>query len=615
MKAKTQINAGQEFTLRKNYAPYSAISFNKINQQAKDFADIIESRFEKLTDILLQYESYEVVKDETDRTIDLLRNLNENKSFFKLRIRAVTSFLPRNQPLYALTCFVIIPSLMASDVHFRIPHSTRHFFSDMIDLLDVQKLFPNIIISNKQRIEFLKEQSALVVNPKNNEDIPATDVVIFTGISAHADQLRMVFDKRVLFIANGAGHNPVIISKDADLYKAVEAVSTLQFYNQGQDCAAPNAILVQKNVLQNFLNIMRENIRNTKVGSDKDKSWKIGPISDPQDLVRIQNFLVENREWLDASTPGIIRSNSSIVEPTLICKPLSKGGNFSEIFAPIIFVQEYENDSDLKEYFENKRYARHAMYVTLYGTSNYIKNLVGKSTGGQVLHNKSSIIHNTHLHSLGVERGTKPYGGSGYGASSISINGKIMSMPTLPQRDIYNWVVKPLLKKKKLKTLNNLKDFTKIEVKNVVKLLRLQSREITEQEQIIGNNVGYLDLHSIKNTNGSRYWKIEENNHYCILEKPNLKHISSLRPSDLKSIHSLKKLILRKSSLPVAEFRNLLYNIPKLSNATPTQNKEEQNRFFKNVYQLLLGKEYGPPLAQFILDIETEKAYKLLNVV
>lgn len=597
------------------FIPYTTLDFSKIDEQAKNFADVVEKNLKKLTQILLKYESYEVVKDEIARTLDLLRNLKENRKYFHLRVGAVTSFLPRNQPLYAFTCFVLVPSLMASEVHFRIPNSMRNFFGEMLTLLNISKLFPNIFISSKTRIEFLKDRSILLINPETKESRPATDAVIFTGIPAHADQLRTVFDKRTLFIANGAGHNPVVISKDADISKAVEAVLTLQFYNQGQDCAAPNAILVHKDAMQKLLRVLRASIRNIKIGAYKDRSCRIGPISDPKDLVRIENFLIENREWLDPSTKGIIRASDAIVEPSIICKPLALGGNFSEIFAPIIFIQEYINDAELKYYFENQHYTQNAMYITLYGTSKYIKNIIGKSIKGKKLHNDASLIHNTHLHAPGIERGTQPYGGKGYGASSISINGKIIPMATLPQRDIYERIARPILLEKSLEVYKTkLRLFTKIETKDVEKILRLKSLKSYKQDKVtkIDNNV-YFDLHSI-HTQGSRYIKIEEHNLYHLLGKPNVEYIAQMGTQDITLINALKTLLRRKSTTSLGEFESLLYAIAKEPNASESENKMRQQYFFESIYKLLFGTESGPRLAPFLFEVEESRISRLLDL-
>jgi len=592
--------------------PYKAINFSQVNRQAQALADIIEDRMAELTDILLEYESHEVVQDEISRTLDLLRNLKENKKYFKLRIGQATAFLPRNQPLYAFACFVVVPSLMASEVYFRIPNSMRGFFSKVLKLLDIETLFPNIKVFSRPRLDFLTERSAILLNPKTKKSIPVNDVVIFTGTSVHASQLRLIFDRQTLFIANGSGHNPIVVSKDANLVNAVEATLTLQFYNQGQDCAAPNAVLVHKEILPDFLTLLRKKVKEVKIGHYRDKSCRIGPISEPKDLVRIEDFLIEHREWLDPATPGIIKAIDAIVEPTIICKPLSVGGNFKEIFAPIIFVQEYKQDDDLEYYFEDSRYGPNAMYVTLYGTSKYIKNLIDRPIHGKILHRKASFIHNTHLHAPGIERGTEPYGGYGYGASSLSINGEIIPMPTLPQRDIYERIVVPAMRKKLQD--RKLKVFSKLHYKNISKLLKLKNYKTSNtQGGEKFDSIGYLDANSVKSGNGS-YIKVSQENIYYLLKRPNAEYVITIPPEELKWIYELNKLLKRKESLPINEFRNLLYAIPKNPTATAEQNKALQSTFFQHVYQLLFGKKSGPRLAPFLLGVETGIIDKLLDV-
>lgn len=612
--ARRPVARRANFALEK-YTPYTSLSFSHIDQHAKSFANLIESRFDALANILLTYESYEVVEDETARTLDLLRSLKENSKYFRLRVNEITAFLPRNQPLYAFTLLVIVPSLMASKVHFRIPHSMRHFFPRVLSLLDVHTLFPNIVVSNHTRLEFLRERSALRINPATEETLPVTDVVIFTGTPAHADQLRLIFDNRTLFIANGAGHNPIIVSHDAAVSKTVDAVLTLQLYNQGQDCAAPNAILVHKNVFPTFLNLLRDKLRTVRVGHYHDKSCRVGPISDPKDLVRIQDFLIHHRAWLDLTTPGIIRAHDAIVEPTIISKPLKEGGNFTEIFAPVIFVQEYENDPDLALYFENPHYAQNAMYISLYGTSAYVESLIDRSFEGKVLHDKASVLRNTHLHANGIERGTQPYGGNGHGASSLTINGNTVCKPTLPQRDIYECVAKPLLHRKSLdKFRRNLRLFTTMYHKNVEKVLRLLYQESRTQNEFPVTHATYMDTHTIKQIEGRRYAKIDEKCAYHLLERPNIGHVSRLHLADLKQIRALRSLLSRRSGYSLEEFTTLLYSLSKKPESSEQENHARQRLFFQHVYQLLFGKKFGPRLPQFLLDVELRKVKELLDV-
>jgi lysyl-tRNA synthetase class 1 len=597
-----------------DYSPYTPLNFESLDERANALVDHLESRYEELAYILLEYESYEVVVDEINRTFDLLRHLKENVAYFKLRVGSVASFLPRNQPLYALSCFVLVPSMMASEVHFRIPQSMTHFFPKLLALLEVNKRFPNVKISIKQRQEFLKERSALRVNHETKETLPVTDVVIFTGTPTHADQLRNVFDQRTLFITNGSGHNPIIVSKDADIEQAVEASIKLKLYNQGQDCASPNAILVHKDVYIEFMRVLRDEIRTVRVGDYRDRKCRVGPISNPKDLVRIQDILIENREWLDPTTPGIIRAYDAILEPTIITKPLRAGANFDELFAPALIIQKYEQDSDLNNYFEDPRYALNAMYITVYGTSKYVTNFIGKSIGGRVLHDKTSFLHNTHLHVYGKERGTQPYGGNGYGASSISINGIIIPKATLPQRDIFEWVAKPLLKKgqieKQIKLLNRLNDFV---YKDVQKLMRLKNQDNDESEDITINENVYIDLEGIT-LDKLRYKKLDPERLHTLLDIPNATYITKMDLEEVELIRNLKKLIDTSRNLPLDEFSTKLYALSADSSASKAVNRRRQFKFFQIVYQLLLGKDSGPRLAQFILEVDSTQAYKLLDV-
>lgn len=600
-------------------APASGIlthlDFPSINERVRAFADHIESHFDELADILLEYESFEVVQDETERTLDHLRHLKENEEYFVLRIGEVTSFLPRNQPLYALTCFVIIPSLMASEVHFRIPHSMRHFFPRLIRALKVNEFFPNVIVSSKERLKFLKERSALRIDPKTEESLPVTDAVIFTGTPQHADRLRLVFDQRTLFIANGSGHNPVVVAEDADLSKAVDAVIKLQLYNQGQDCANPNAILVHKHIFKPFMRVLREELGKVRVGHYRDRSCRVGPISEPDDLQRIQTLLVENREWLDARTPGVIRTSEALVEPTIICKPLKEGANFSEVFAPIIFIQQYDHDIELAEYFEHPRYAQNAMYVSVYGTSFYVEGLVGRRINGKVLHDRPSVLHDTHLHAPGMERGTQPYGGNGYGASSLSINGKIVCKATLPQRDIYEHVAKPFLlpgeRQKRQEALRNMK---KILTKDVQKLMGLKVPGEKEAKRKILSGKSYVDALDIIASDNQRYIEFEPERIFTLLDHPNVEHIATMQPKHVHQVRVLRKYLREHKKSQYTKFTTFLYAIPKKTTLSEKQNRKEQLEFFQHLYQLLLGRKEGPRLAHFLLDANRQDVLTLLNV-
>ena len=310
----------------------------------------------------------------------------------------------------------------------------------------LEQFCPNLFVSNEDRDIFLKRISARYTNKETGQKYPNTDAVIFTGTMDNANMMRNRFDKRTLFIANGAGHNPIVITESADVDAAAHSTLRVQFYNQGQDCANPNTLLVHSSLKDAYIEKLMHGICNMKIGPYKDRSNKIGPITDSKELERIQQFLIANQKWIHPDTPGVIEVGRNIVQPTIIIKPLKEGGNYTEQFAPIMYVQEYEDDAQLSSYFDTPDYHTNAMYVTVFGKSEYIDGLLNqRQTDGTPIHDRNTIIYNNDLHAPGVERGTQPYGGYGRGASCYGINGKIVCGPTLPQRDMYTQLVKPAL--------------------------------------------------------------------------------------------------------------------------------------------------------------------------
>lgn len=415
-------------TARPNSRPDS-----EVFRQAKEFAFFIASRREKIIKILTCYETYHVAVDEISRTLDLFQNLEENKAYFRGRVKTIVSFLPVNQPFYALSCFGLIQTFISRDVYARPAAATRGVIRELVKELELEKYFPNLYISFQQRKQFVEQHS------KNPDGI---DVVIFTGKPDNALSLQKILNSK-LFIGNGASHNPVVISDGADLNKAVDSIVEVQLYNQGGDCAAPNAILVTKSYYQEFLSKLRSSLKKVGVGPYSDPSILVGPLVEKKHLREVEERLQKNKEWIDPETPGIIRLRDGIVEPTIIAKPLCLGGNYEEWYAPVFTIQVYEKDEDLKKYFETKKYADNAGYITIFGHSPYIESLIGKiSLYGKILHDEKTIIRNTHLHASGIERGVRPYGGYGKYSSFIIFNNHFFSKPTLPQRDIYECLLK-----------------------------------------------------------------------------------------------------------------------------------------------------------------------------
>lgn len=399
------------------------LEFESVLVRVNNFITYLITNKERILSVLRKVETFEVANDEFDRSIDHLTNLCQNPEYFQIKGGHVAAFLPLNQPLYSTVCFSIVPSLITTSVWMRPPQRLHLFFDILITTLSIREFFPNVYISYESRHNFVQSRKG------------DTNIVIFTGQPQNGYNIRKQFPRHILFILNGAGHNPVVVTELANLEQALQSVIRLALQNQGQDCAGPNSILIHADVFNDFLNILIEKLESLQknVGSFLDDNTLVGPNTDPNHTAKISKLFCKYRRYFVYG--GCLNPFSGLIYPTVLHKPLKDGPCYEEFFAPVIMLQSYQDDSELANYFETREYSRNAMYVTVFGKSTYISDLVSKG-----LHTSQNILVNTDLHI--EERGFLPYGGNGPDASCIIVDGYKQPGATLPQRDISNYLLK-----------------------------------------------------------------------------------------------------------------------------------------------------------------------------
>lgn len=403
-----------------------SVSFAAVQRTTAAFADHLRRHSNEIARSLSGFECFNVAEDEVRRCTELLDNIELNKEYFQFAVRGVTAFLPLNQPLYATVCFGAVPSLMADEVWVRPPTAMHAHYRRLVEVLDLERHFPNLRVSYEDRDEFVARRA------------PVTDAVIFTGTPENALKVRSKFLKRALFILNGAGHNPLVVSANADARQAVDSALRVVLYNQGQDCAGPNAILVHEARYHEFVSTLRRELEDIAqlVGPYEQPRNIVGPNSDLDHTLKISRIFREERAH--CTYGGEINPITGMIRPAIFEKPLSHGGNYREFFAPVFFIQRYERDQELALYFDNPQYHPNAMYISLFGDSVYVRRLINEGR-----HPIETVLHGVDLHQ--TEKGYLPYGGMGPAASCLYVNGERRLGATLPQRDIYRHLVVPFV--------------------------------------------------------------------------------------------------------------------------------------------------------------------------
>jgi len=83
------------------------------------------------------------------------------------------------------------------------------------------------------------------------------------------------------------GHNPLIVTADADLDRAAEAAYAGAFWSAGQKCTATRRIYVQDEAYDAFKQKLLARIERGKVGDPSDPEVEVGPIVNESQLDQI----------------------------------------------------------------------------------------------------------------------------------------------------------------------------------------------------------------------------------------------------------------------------------------------------------------------------------------
>jgi lysyl-tRNA synthetase class 1 len=114
----------------------------------------------------------------------------------------------------------------------------------------------------------------------------------------------------------------------------------------------------------------------------------------------------------------------------------------------------------------------------------------------------------------------------------------------------------------------------------------------------------------------ARNWLTKYNRDEMIVlnETMNKEFVETLTEGQKQLVQQLHDELQKMKGAEVSELETLVYAIPKLPNLNETELKKEQRAFFKNVYNLLIGKDTGPRLGTFLWAVDREKILSLLDI-
>lgn len=190
---------------------------------------------------------------------------------------------------------------------------------------------------------------------------PVTRKVSFTGSTAVGKQLGALAATHMKrFTPELGGHAPVIVSKHADLDRAVAMCASTKFRNAGQVCVSPTRFLVAREIYDRFVAEFAAVASKLKVGDPgADESVDMGPLAHGRRIAAMEQVVADaggNRG--EVVTGGsVIAGSGFFFQPTVIANP-SPDSRFmtEEPFGPIAGIVPFDAIEDAVGIANNLRY-------------------------------------------------------------------------------------------------------------------------------------------------------------------------------------------------------------------------------------------------------------------
>lgn len=188
-----------------------------------------------------------------------------------------------------------------------------------------------------------------------SEDIP---LISFTGSEKVGKEVgKAVMDRFGKTILELGGNNAVIVDKDADLSLALQGVLFAAVGTAGQRCTSTRRLLLHKDIAKEFLSKLLPiyDSQTLPTGDPLDPSTLIGPLHNEAAVQNYERAL----EGVTSRGGEILTKNSgrytpkngdlsggSWVYPTVVKPKLDDPCWREEVFAPILYVAEFETLED-----------------------------------------------------------------------------------------------------------------------------------------------------------------------------------------------------------------------------------------------------------------------------
>jgi acyl-CoA reductase-like NAD-dependent aldehyde dehydrogenase len=176
-------------------------------------------------------------------------------------------------------------------------------------------------------------------------DHPDVRKVVFTGSTATGTRVmaRAAAQVKQVTLELG-GKSANIVFADSDLERAAATAPYGVFDNAGQDCCARSRILVQRSVLDRFMELLEPAVAGVRVGDPRDRTTEMGPLVSRAHWEKVASYVPDDAPVAFRGTapdgPGFW------FPPTVLTPSREDRTAREEIFGPVVAVLPFEDEAD-----------------------------------------------------------------------------------------------------------------------------------------------------------------------------------------------------------------------------------------------------------------------------
>ena len=177
-------------------------------------------------------------------------------------------------------------------------------------------------------------------------DHPLVRKIVFTGSTEVGQQVMRgcaAQIKRLTLELGGKSAN--IVFADADLEKAAATAPSAVFDNAGQDCCARSRILVQRPVLDRFMELLEPAISAVRVGDPASEDTVMGPLISSAHREHVASYVPDGAP---VALRGTAPSGPGWWYPPTVLAPVSTTDRAwtEEIFGPVVTVSAFGDEAE-----------------------------------------------------------------------------------------------------------------------------------------------------------------------------------------------------------------------------------------------------------------------------